>query len=302
MPSELSTILPVVVLVGVIHLAIFLIVSRNKKKRRYALAESVTLRAPGQSLLNQMDRVTGDIQGCYIYLSIIPLAVLVVHFFLSYILNKPESWLRITVSAGIVLTYGCYFLVRLMALGAKRKTFHHAYEGEVLVAKQLNRLMDDGYHVYHDFPADRFHIDHVVIGPTGVMAVETRTRVKAVSRNRNPDPVVTYDGRMLHFPKYSDYQIIEKAKYQAAWLSQWIAATVGEDIAARAIVALPGWSVKRTSAEGIPVVNPSQFETLFKHIKPRPLSEGQVASIIRQIDQQCRNSDIDGNACFTVSG
>ncbi len=301
MPSDLSTILPVVVSVGVIHLAIFLIVSRNKKKRRYTQAESVPLRAPGQSLLNRMDRVTSDIQGCYIYLSIIPMTVLVVHLFLSYILNKPESWWRITASAGIILIYGCYFLMRMMVLSARRKAYHHAYEGEVSVAKKLNRLMGDGYHVYHDFPADRFHIDHIVIGPTGVMAVETRTRVKAGSRNRNLDPVVTYDGRMLHFPKYSDYQIIEKAKYQAVWLSQWIAAAVGEDIAARAIVALPGWSVKRTSAEGIPVVNPSQIETLFKHIKPRPLSESQVTRIVNQIDQQCRNNDIDGNACFSVS-
>lgn len=301
LPSALLTIAPVIALVGVIHLALFLLATRKKKKKRKAQMEAVALRGPGQSLLVRMDRVAGDIHGCYVYLLIIPLVILVVHLFLSYILNVPDSWLRVAVSAGIAFAYVCYFLWRLVVLGTRQKTHRSAYEGEVAVAKQLNRLMADGYHVYHDFPADRFYIDHIVIGPIGVIAVETMARTKASSRNREPEPVVTYDGRMLHFPKYSDYQIIEKAKHQAEWLSHWIADTAGEEIAARAIVALPGWSVKRTSADGIPVVNPGQIETLFKHMRPRPLLDNQVASIVRLIDQQCRDTGIDGNCCYTVS-
>jgi hypothetical protein len=301
LPTALSAILSVVALVGVIHLAIFLLDSRKKKKKRQAQTEAVALRGPGQSLLIRMERVAEDIRSCYIYLLIIPLAILVIHLVLSYIVKVPESWPRVAVSAGITLAYLCYFLGRWMALGARRKTYGRAYDGEVVVAKQLNRLEADGYHVYHDFPADQFYIDHIVIGPTGVMAVETRTRTKAASQNHEVDPMVTYDGRMLHFPKYSDYQIIEGAKHQAAWLSHWISAATGEDIAARAMVALPGWSVKRTSADGIPVVNPGQIETLFKHIRPRPLSESQVARIVQLIDQQCRDTGIDGNCCYTVS-
>lgn len=300
MSSVVSTILPVVVFVGVIHLALVLIESRKKNKKREAQQGTEKLRGPGQSLLIRLDDVNSDIHGCYAYIFVIPLAVLVAHLLISYILKVPESWLRFAVSAGIASVYVIVFIGRRMVLGGKRKAYQHAYDGEVAVAKELNRLMDEGYHVYHDFPADQFHIDHIVIGPTGVMAVETKTRSKAASRNRDVDPVVTYDGRMLHFPKHSDYEVIEKAIHQAAWLSGWIASTVGEDIAARAMVALPGWSVKRTSADGIPVVNPSQIETLFKHIKPRPLNEHQVASIVGEIDRQCRNSALDGNACYSA--
>ena len=301
MPSFVSTVLPVVVLVGVIHLAILLIESRKKSKKRQAQMGTETLRGPGQSLLIRLDNTNGVIHGCYTYLFAVPLAVIVAHLFVSYILDMPESLVRSLVSGGIALVYlfGC--IGRLMMLRAKRNAYLHAYDGEVAVAKELNRLMEEGYYVYHDFPADQFHIDHIVIGPTGVMAVETKTRSKSSARNRELEPVVTYDGRMLHFPKYSDYEVIEKAKHQAAWLSEWIASTVGEDIAARAMVVLPGWSVKRTSADGIPVVNPSQIETLFKHIKPRPLTKGQMASIVSEIDRQCRNSAIDGNVCYMVA-
>ncbi len=301
MPSVVSTIFPVVAFVGVIHLTLFLIESRKKKTKRQAQMETRTLRGPGHSLLVRLDDVTADMHAGYAYLIIIPLAVLAAHLFVTTIVDMPDTWLRIAVSAGIIFVYGVYTVGRLVVLAARRKAYRYAYEGEVAVAKELNRLIDQGYYVYHDFPADQFYIDHIVIGPTGVMTVATRTRSKASNRNRLVDPVVTYDGRMLHFPKYSDYQIIEKAEQQAAWLSGWIASTLGEDIAARAMVALPGWSVKRTSAEGIPVVNPSQIETLFKHIKPRPLTESQMADIVGQIDRQCRNSSLDGNACYTVS-
>ena len=300
MPSVVSTILPVVAFVGVIHLAIYLIETRKKKKKHQVQMGIETLRGPGQSLLIRLDGVNGDIHGCYAYIIVIPLTVLTAHLFISYLLTMPESWLRFAVSAGITAAYIAGFIGRLMVLRTKHKTYRHAYDGEVAVAKELNRLMEDGYHVYHDFPADQFNIDHIVIGPTGVMAVETRTRSKSAPRSKELDPVVNYDGRMLHFPKYSDYEIVEKAKHHAAWLSCWISSAVGEDIAARAMVALPGWSVKRTSADGIPVVNPSQIETLFKHIKPRPLTEIQITSIVSQIDRQCRNTGIDGNCCYTV--
>jgi len=301
LPSVASTLLPVVVFVGVIHLVLLLIESRKKKKKRQAQLGGESLRGPGQSLLIRLDNINGDIHGCYVYLFVIPLAVIVAHLFISHILDTPETWLRFAVSAVIVVGYTFGFVGRLLVLRTKRNACRHAYDGEVAVAKELNRLMDEGYHVYHDFPAEQFHIDHIVIGPTGVMAVETKTRSKSSSRNRDLEPVVTYDGRMLHFPKFSDYEIIEKARHHAAWLSGWISSAVGEDIAARAMVALPGWSVKRTSADGIPVVNPSQIETLFKHLKPRPLTERQLTSIVSEIDRQCRDTAIDGNVCYMVS-
>jgi len=43
--------------------------------------------------------------------------------------------------------------------------------------------MLDGYHVYHDFPAERFNIDHVVVGPAGAFAIETKA-VQSLPRGR----------------------------------------------------------------------------------------------------------------------
>ena len=86
-----------------------------------------------------------------------------------------------------------------------------------------------------------------------------------------------------------DFKIIEQAERKASWLSEWIGSAIGEPVAARAIVALPGWFVKRTSADGISVVNPKQFPSLFKHIKPRILTDAMITRIVHQLEQKCRS-------------
>jgi hypothetical protein len=55
------------------------------------------------------------------------------------------------------------------------------------------------------------------------------------------------------------------------------------------MVAVPGWSVRRTSADGIPVVNPKQFENLFKYLKPRPMSEILMQRIVLLIEDYYRD-------------
>jgi hypothetical protein len=94
---------------------------------------------------------------------------------------------------------------------------------------------------------------------------------------------------MLTFADITDFETIEQAQQQADWLSKWLGAATGEPIAVRAVVTLPGWVVKRTSADGIPVVNPGQFASLFEHIKPRPLSGTMLNHIKDHLEQKCRN-------------
>jgi hypothetical protein len=100
---------------------------------------------------------------------------------------------------------------------------------------------------------------------------------------------VEYNGRVLQFPKGRDSDTLEQTKRQADWLANWLTNAVGEPVVVRGIVALPGWFVKRTSAEGIPVVNPKQFASLFEYIQPRMLSAETIKRIVHQIEQKCRD-------------
>ncbi len=300
--SALIPLLLVLGVFGVLGFSLYLIRLYQDKTKHHVPMASKDLSGPGQSTLKLIEQVNKDLQGCHIFLFLMPILLFATHLSYSYFGNVSESWIRTAISLGGGLSLlACYF-IKLIRLRSKRALLRLGYEGEVAVARELGEMMSKGYQVYHDFPGDGFHIDHILIGPIGVMAVETKTFKGTARSGRKAEAVVTYDGRMLHFPKYSDYQSIDQAKRQAAWLSQWLSHGVGQDICARAMVAVPGWSVKRTSSDGIPVVNPKQFETLFKHITPRPLTESMIQRIVQQVERQCREAaDPQGNSCYSLS-
>ena len=258
------------------------------RKRRSPFTQNL-LRSPGQSLIHQLDNINIEINVYLVSLILIPVLIYSIMLSFSYHEGKSVSLFDVYVSAIIGFIFIVFFLTKIIKLLNKRKITRLGYEGEVAVGQELNQLMLKGYHVYHDFPANNFNIDHIIVGPSGVFAVETKARSKPTTRNVTGNATVTYNGRLLLFPQGVDLETIEQAKHQAAWLTNWIGSAVGEKVAVRPVVALPGWYVKRTSPNGMPVVNPKQFPSLFKHISPRYLSPDIISRITHQLEQKCRD-------------
>ena len=216
---------------------------------------------------------------------------------LYYFSEKEPQKNVIVVTILIAAAFVAYFFVPLFRLLQKRRRYRLGYDGEVAVGQVLNLLMLDGYHVYHDLEADNFNIDHVVVGPAGVFAVETKARAKSISNNRSKDAIVEYDGRTLRFPTKVETKALEQAKWQADWLSKWLSSAIGDPVAAVPVLALPGWYVKRTSTSGFPVINPKQMKSMLKHHRGNALEDKQVTRIVHQLDQRCRDvkfSEADG--------
>ena len=249
------------------------------------------LRSPGQSLLKEIGSLNQEATIWAVTLFLAPICAYASYISSMYFSHQPGTHGQAVVMSVVLLGFVSYNSYKLAGLLRRRRMLRMGYDGEVAVGQELSQLLSEGYHVFHDFPADRFNIDHIVVGSKGVFAIETKARSKPKLGRGKEDATVEYTGRVLHFPKWTDTQIIEQAERQADWLSEWIGSAIGEPVAARAIVALPGWFVKRTSIEGIPVVNPKQFQSLFEHIKPRALSEETVRRIVHQLDQKCRDVD-----------
>lgn len=286
---------PPMILIGAVFflLAVFLYGIRRRyrsQNRRRPFTQSL-LRAPGQSLLNEIDELNQEIAVYAIYLFTGPLVLYSAYISLLYFEQRPLTPFGVGLlglTCAVMIAYG---LVKLGKLLPQRRRKRLGYDGEVAVGQELNELLKKGCFVYHDFPADDFNIDHVVVGPRGVFAVETKARSKLNGKHRLQDATVEYNGRVLYFPQGTDTATIEQAKRQARWLSRWIASAVGEPIDVRAIVALPGWFVKRTSADGISVVNPKQFDSLFDHIQSRSLTPDVIQRVVHQLEQKCRDVD-----------
>jgi hypothetical protein len=274
---------------AILMIFLYIILKFAQLKRKRTPFTHDFLRSPGHTLLKRLDALNQEISIYLLYLISLPICIYAAHISLLYF-SKMEMDTRGIITLAIICTIMmAYFLFQLLRFLRKRKILRLDYEGQLAVAEELNQLMKEGYHVYHDLAVDEYNIDHLVIGHSGVFAIETNAQSKPTSRGRVEDATVSYDGRVLYFPKGEDWKTLDQAKQQADWLSEWIHRTVGKPIAVRAIVALPGWYVKRTSADGISVINPKQFSALFKYIKPRHLPQEMIGRIVHQIEQKFRN-------------
>lgn len=270
---------------------LFLFKWMNQLRKVRAPFTDKFLRNPGESLHRKIQDLNDDIITYIMLLVVSPSAVWIILSPAAFVVNSDTvrfsfNDLIISIAVlGLMIFFG-YKLFRLLML---RKNYRLGYEGEMATGQELNMLMLEGYHVFHDFPADRFNIDHILVSPNGVIAIETKAKSKSTSGNSANSAKVIYDGKELRFPDAEHSDALGQAKRQAEWLSNWLGSAVGEGVPVQAVVALPGWFVERTSPSGIPVLNPKQFKGYLKGTRNTHFTEPQRKRIVHQLEQKCRD-------------
>jgi hypothetical protein len=138
--------------------------------------------------------------------------------------------------------------------------------GEKIVAEALEELKAYGYRVFHDLEGEGFNVDHVVIGPAGVFAIETKMRTKPGGRQAT----VEYDGqRVLVAGLEPDRNPVEQARASARHVSQRLREVTGEPIPVRPVVLFPEWWVRERSGAEVWVLNPKRFVEYLRHGHPQ---------------------------------
>lgn len=128
------------------------------------------------------------------------------------------------------------------ALGEEKQVVL-AREGEITTRQALERLRSAGYYVFHDIPADGFNIHHVLIGASGIYAIETIARQK-----RRPDARVSYDEQKVWVDgSEPDRNPIQQATAQADWVREKLRESTGIQFPVRPVVVFPGWFVNQPS-------------------------------------------------------
>jgi Nuclease-related domain. len=97
-------------------------------------------------------------------------------------------------------------------------------------------------------PCDGFNIDHIVIGPRAVYAVETKSIRKPQGSDDDSHYKVTFDGTALSFPDFQNRKAVEQARRQAHWLRRYLKESLGLDIPVVPAIALPGWWIDKTES------------------------------------------------------
>jgi hypothetical protein len=146
------------------------------------------------------------------------------------------------------------------------------YVGQVLEDSCRPR----GYRVLHDLPSTNgdFNVDHVLIGPEGVFAVETKHYARPTAGERK----IVYDGQTLTIPGVTpEKDLLGQARGAAAYVRDVLRRTTGRDVRVRPVLIFAGWFVElRGRGPEVWVLNENHLPAWLDHEEPR-LSPEDVA-------------------------
>jgi hypothetical protein len=205
-----------------------------------------------------------------------------------------DNWLRVSTDvtyrwtiAGACLLGLAGFSVRIATQLRRLRRVKLGLSGERAVGEELNRLAHRGCFVFHDLPAEQGNIDHVVVAPSGVYAIETKVRRKPLRSRHGPAHEVLFNGSELRFPDYTDPRPLWQIRRSAAWLGRFLSDGTGTSVNVLPVLTLPGWFVQGRSSETIKVLNPKQITSLICG-RPTTLSTPQIKRICHHLDEACR--------------
>ena len=263
--------------------------SKTYKDRKKPVGEKM-LRTPGHSLSEKVE-VLMDRMNLFVLLAgILPI-------FLIQVIGNPLTELVLTQTNQFLIILSPFVLGVCVSYFLSRKLLNLSHnllglKGERLVGEMLNKLMKDGFDVFHDFPLEPDgkspNLDHIVVGPNGVFAIETKTWRKPKETADGKNWEVTFDGKRLKFPHFTTKKGIGQATQNARLLSKHLSASTDESIKVIPILTLPGWFVSSKSIDPLIIVNPKQIRGAIL-AKDKTIDESLQKKIAYQIELRCRD-------------
>jgi Nuclease-related domain len=258
------------------------------RQKRLPFTQKI-LRPPGESLRLRLIELDEKLNDCFVQLFLSAYSPLVIAGLVALQGIRATSgvWITIIVIAVVVSIWSA---CRLWTLINLRRRIRLGFEGERHVGEALNQLMLTGYRVFHDFlitdkPRSIRNIDHIVIGPNGVFAVETKTRRKI--KGEDGARVVVLDNA-LQYPWGIDHRDLEQAQEDAAWLTEWLSKMSDQPLKVGSILVLPGWFIDRRAKPPVTVLSGSEVAVNIPRLNGTATSHSEIRRLAAMIEDRNR--------------
>lgn len=194
------------------------------------------LRLPGQSLAEERENLVEDAVGQPLMLALFLVLIAGLEWWRLYTQMKPNPILF----SGVALIAVLYAAYRVRRAIPRLKALRLGLEGERAVGQFLERLREQGFHVFHDVVGDGFNVDHVLVGPAGVFTIETKTWSKPATGNAQ----LTFDGESICAGSMApNRDPLVQARSQASWVKTLLLESAGKKFEVRPVIVFPGWFV-----------------------------------------------------------
>jgi len=224
--------------------------------------KNLPVRNAGQSAREKIANLFDDEIMPYFLVALVFILLAVYQWYCRFVSLPPEP-LVLTICAVIATL----FLIRkIQKMNPLLKQMRLGALGEEAVGQFLDeKLRPSGYQVFHDVLSDSFNVDHVIVGPTGVFAVETKTHSKPARGPCN----VEYDGEKVTVNGLTpDRDPVVQAQAEARWVRDLLQQSTGRGFFVQPIVLYPGWFVETTKPNvDVWVLNEKPLLTFVKNAR-----------------------------------
>lgn len=240
------------------------------------------LRLPGQSVDERMSELR-DIfmQDAIITLFLVLLAGL--EWVRWWVPIPPNPFPSTTLAVAAII----YIWRKRLPFVATIRNLRLGRDGERVVGQMLEPLREKGYRVFHDIPGAGFNIDHAIVGPAGIFAIETKTKTKPMDGR----PTIFYDGQAIRFKNGRSFRKpLKQARAQAQWLANLLNDDRTTTFTVRPVVVFPEWYVERIgplNIQDVWVLNPKALDKFLDH-EPHILSAAAIDAAAHALTQHCR--------------
>jgi hypothetical protein len=238
-------------------------VSSTKQPTKRSPLKQKPLRAPGESLSEERDRVLWDRLLTPFVIALL-LVIFAVAEWLRQLWGDPPHPIVFSVIA--VLAVG-FFAFRFNRVRSHLRALGLGLEGEKAVGQFLEANRQPDWRLFHDLPGKGFNVDHVLVTPQGIFAIETKT----FSKPAKGAATIRYDGeRVLVNGLEPDRNPLVQARAARDWLSNLLFDTTAIRYPVRGVVLFPGWFIEPFNGRGQPDIWVLNEKAFVKFVENEP--------------------------------
>ena len=213
-----------------------------------SFSESIMQEA-AQRFRDELDRLSAS-QAIYLSGTLVFLTL----FFAAYVLQARalfegypawQLWLQI----GFLALAAVFAAWRLVKTIHARRHVKFVRDANVAVGHQLQQISTGANRVFHDVATSAGIVDHVIVGQTGIYAVNV------VARRTRKNANAVLKNNALGFSNADDTIPLVKITASTVRLEKEVSRLLGHKIRVRSVIAVPGWDIGEQSSEKHLLVN-----------------------------------------------
>jgi hypothetical protein len=252
-----------------------------KRKKYRPPVEGPLRRLPGQSIRDERERLFDDKAVGYLLALAVAWLFALWQWIYKWTGGKPQP----EVSTLFAILISVYCVYRMWRLRAEFRNLNLAERGERRVSEVLRQLRHRDYVTFDDLLLGDVNVDHVVVGPGGVFAIET----KAYSVFGKGSAGIEANGtlQLSSNPAFKDP--LKQARASAALVSAELKRWTQREIWVNPVLILPGWRIDPPKIEtSVVVLNEETVSEFFK-TRPEKLSTTEIREICSHLDRSARS-------------